>query len=493
MNQNKNEKTKKLQNIIELKREPYPHFFAKKHSLHTILKEQETYIATQQLLVTAGRFVSSRRMGKVVFGELVEQHQKLQIYLAQKNLPEDYELVSQLDIGDILGVEGTLFRTKLGETTLSVTKLVLLSKALLPWPIPKEKKVDDERVVFDQFKDKQIRYRQRPLDLTLNKESYDVFYKRTKIVENIRHYLNNNGYLEVETPILQPIYGGANARPFVTHHNTLDMKLYLRIANELYLKRCIIGGMERVYEFSKDFRNEGIDRTHNPEFTQIEFYQAYADYHIMMEHFENIYNSACQSVNGSSIFYYQGQKIDLTPPWRRLSMKDALKQYAEIDIDILQDNEIQNILSKYKLQLPQYNRGLATEKIFAELCEHKLIEPVFIMDHPKETTPLCKAHREHKDLIERFEPYINGWEIGNGYTELNDPILQRTLLLEQKAREEAGEQETHPMDENFLQALEYGMPPTGGIGMGIDRMVMLLTNQKNIRDVILFPLLKAHE
>jgi lysyl-tRNA synthetase class 2 len=315
--------------------------------------------------------------------------------------------------------------------------------------------------------------------------------KRSRILQAIREYLMGQGYLEVETPVLQPIYGGANARPFTTHHNALDIPLYLRVSNELYLKRCIVGGFPKVFEFSKDFRNEGIDRTHNPEFTLLEFYEAFADYNDMMRHFENLYAAACVAAHGSPRFSFQGKTFDLTPPWPRITVKEALRKFAGVDVDALSDEALQAELAKSQVELKgRYLRGLAVKALFEARCESHLDGPVFIIDHPKESTPLCKAHRSDPSLVEQFEPYINGWEVGNAYSELNDPIRQRQLLMEQVERGRGGEDETHPLDEDFLRALEYGMPPTGGVGVGVDRMIMLLTDSPNIKDVLLFPLMK---
>ena len=482
----------KLSKLRTLGVNPYPYRYEKSTTIQSVIENQETYIEQDEDLKLAGRLMAFRRQGKTTFCNLKEDTYRLQLYVSQKILnKEEYEKFKCLDLGDIIGVEGALFKTRTGELSLNVKKFKILCKALRPLPVPKEKIEDGQKLIFDQFTNKEQRYRQRYVDLILNENVMVVFKKRAKIIRAVRDYLERNGYLEVETPVLQRIYGGANAQPFETHHNTLNMKLFLRISNELFLKRCIIGGLDRVYEIVKDFRNEGIDKTHNPEFTMVEFYQAYADYDDMMVHFENIYAEACRAIHGTTKIKYQGTEIDLTPPWQRLTMKDAIKKYAGFDVDAKSDEELQEILKSRGIE-PEggYIRGLAISEIFEAYCEDQLIQPVFITDHPKETTPLCKIHRADESLVERFEPYIVGWELGNSYSELNDPKIQQKLFQEQIERGKKGEDETHPMDDDFIKALEFGMPPTGGIGLGIDRMVMLLTDQPSIRDVLLFPLMR---
>jgi lysyl-tRNA synthetase class 2 len=485
----------KLEKLRSLGVNPYPYRFDRSHHLSEVLENKDALIEGETEISISGRLVAFRRQGKTAFCNLKEGSERLQLYVSQKIVqPDPYEIFKCLDLGDFIGVEGSLFMTRTGELSLNVKRFEVLCKTVRPLPVPKEKIVDGEKQIFDQFKNTEQRYRQRYIDLVLNDNVVDVFKKRSLIVKSTREYLEDLGYMEVETPTLQSIYGGASARPFETHHNSLDMKLYLRVSNELFLKRCIIGGLERVYEIVKDFRNEGIDRTHNPEFTQIEFYQAYADYNDMMVHFENIYAKASLAVNGTTKIQYQGQDLDLTPPWERLTMKDAIKKYAGFDVDDKTDAELIDLLKKKGIELEGgFIRGVAISEIFEAYCEEYLIQPVFIIDHPKESTPLCKIHRKDPTLVERFEPYINGWELGNAYSELNDPEMQRHFFQEQVERGRGGEDETHPMDDDFLTALEFGMPPTGGIGLGIDRMVMLLTDQKTIRDVILFPLMREIE
>lgn len=487
-----NARLEKLERLKNLGQNPYPYRFEKSISVKELIEQKDTLIKDETEVKLCGRLIAFRRQGKTAFCNLKDGLDRVQLYVSKNEVGEEpYEVFKCLDLGDFIGVCGVVFLTRTGELSINVKKFEILCKTTRPLPVPKEKMVDGEKVIFDQFKNVEQRYRQRHVDLVLNDDVVEVFKKRSIIIKTLRNYLERQGFLEVETPTLQAIYGGASAQPFETHHNTLDMKLYLRISNELYLKRCIVGGIDRVYEIVKDFRNEGIDRTHNPEFTQVEYYQAYADYNDMMVHFETIYAEACTAVNGTTKIKYQGVDLDLTPPWRRLSMKDAIKEYAGFDIDEKSDDELVSLLKAKGIEIKgNFSRGLAISEVFEAYCEDQLIQPVFIIDHPMETTPLCKMHRTEPGLVERFEPYINGWEVGNAYSELNDPILQRKFLQDQVERGRGGEEETHPMDEDFIQAIEYGMPPTGGTGLGIDRMVMLLTNQATIRDVILFPLMR---
>jgi len=483
----------KLHKLREMGINPYPYSFPLTHDSAALARDREALLASEQSVAFAGRIVRYNLKGKIAFIHLKDGMGRLQVMFGRDAVGEPgFELVKMLDIGDWIGVHGPMFITKTGEYSVRAQQVELLSKAVRPLPIPKEK-VDEQgnKVIFDEFKDVETRYRQRYVDLTLNDSVREVFLKRSRIIQALREYLLNQSYLEVETPVLQSVYGGANARPFTTHHNALDIPLYLRVSNELYLKRCIVGGFPKVFEFAKDFRNEGIDRTHNPEFTLLEFYQAYADYNDMMKHFENIYAAACVAANGSPRFTFQGKSFDLTPPWPRLTMKDALKKFAGLDVDSLSDNALKAELVKSEVELKgHYLRGLAIKALFEARCEHQLEGPIFIIDFPKESTPLCKGHRSDPSLVEQFEPYINGWEVGNAYSELNDPLAQRSLLEEQVERGRGGEDETHPLDEDFLRALEYGMPPTGGVGIGVDRMIMLLTDSPTIKDVLLFPLMK---
>ncbi len=482
----------KLTRLRELGVDPYPYRFAPTHEAWALLEQGDALVESGGEVALAGRLVALRRQGKAAFAHVKDNHTRIQIYVRQDAVGEDAFAVFELfDLGDHIGARGTMMRTRTGELTLRVSRIELLSKAIRPMPVPKVEVRNGEEVVHDRFQDTEQRYRQRYVDLALNDPVAEVFVARTRIIQTLRQYLIDAGFLEVETPSLQVLYGGAAATPFTSHHKALDLPLYLRISDELYLKRLVVGGFNRVFEIGKDFRNEGIDRNHNPEFTMVEFYEAYADYRDMMEHFEAIWERCAVAVHGGTRFEYQGQALDVKRPWRRMTMLEALKELGQCDFAALGDEEVRALLAKHEIELEGgYSRGLAMQALFEERCEAQLIQPTFITDFPKETTPLCKVHRESPELVERFEPYIAGWEIGNAYTELNDPQVQRALLEEQAARREKGDAEAHPYDADFVRAMEYGMPPMGGVGMGIDRMVMLLTDQYSIRDVILFPTLK---
>ena len=482
----------KLEKIRQLGIDPYPYSYQISHTIPEIYKNAEVLIKSQSDISIAGRLLAIRGKGKAIFANIQAQHTRLQIYIRQDTLGESiFEIFKLCDIGDHLGISGTLMYTKTGELTLRAISFKLLSKSIRPMPVPKIEEKENELIIHDEVKDKELRYRQRYLDLILNPKVAEVFQKRSLIFETIRKYLRGEGFLEVETPTLQTVYGGANATPFVTHHKALDQQFFLRIANELYLKRLISGGFDAVFEFVKNFRNEGIDRTHNPEFSALEFYQSYIDYNVIMRHTENICELCAKAVNSSTKLEYEGNIIELKAPWRRLSMLEAIHTLGGIPIENMSDKEVKNLLNEKGWELDSdYNRGLAIQLIFEETCENQLIQPTFITDHPKETSPLCKRNRENPELLERFEAYINGWEIANAYSELNDPVIQRHLMEEQVERGRGGEKETQPLDEDFLRAMEYGMPPMGGVGMGIDRLVMLLTGQSTIRDVILFPTMR---
>jgi lysyl-tRNA synthetase class 2 len=482
----------KLEKIKALGKNPYPYKYEQTHSTEQLKDQQESLLADNTHVACAGRVVRFNRKGKMTFLHLKDDFGRIQAVIMRDQVGEDnYEVVKLLDIGDWVGISGTMTVTNAGEYSIRANSVELLSKALRPLPIPKEKVEDGKKIIYDEFKDTETRYRQRYVDLALNDSVRDTFQKRFKIMQTIRAYLLEHGYMEVDTPVLQSIYGGASARPFTTHHNSQNMELYLRISNELFLKRCIVGGFSKVFEFSRNFRNEGMDKTHNPEFTVLEFYEAFSDYNDMMVHFENLYSRCAIAVNGTTKITYEGTEIDLKTPWRRLTMKDALKEYAQLDVDSLSDEELQQELSNREIELKgDYLRGLAIQELFEATCEEHLIQPTFIIDHPAESTPLCKVHREDDSLVERFEPYINGWEIGNAYSELNDPQVQRRLFEEQVERGRGGEEETHVMDEDFLRSMEYGMPPIGGVGIGIDRLTMLLTDSSSIKDVLLFPLMR---
>lgn len=442
----------------------------------------------------AGRIMSRRIMGNASFAEIMDSSGRIQIYLRRDDLcqGEDKTLYNTvfkhlLDIGDIIGVKGHVFRTQVGEITVHVDELTLLCKSIRPLPIVKEK----DGIIFDAVTDPEMRYRQRYVDLILNPQVRDVFRKRTRIIQSMRELFNSRGYLEVETPILQPIPGGASARPFITHHNTLDIPLYLRIANELYLKRLIVGGYEGVYEFAKDFRNEGMDRTHNPEFTVMEIYIAYKDYNWMMTFTEEIIKKAVLDLHGKTEIVYNDMIIDLNPPYKRISMTDAIRENTGFDISGMEENDLRKVCDKLDVpHTPEMGKGKLIDAIFGEKCEHNYIQPTFIIDYPAETSPLTKMHRSKPGLVERFELMINGKEITNAYSELNDPIDQMERFQDQLRLSEKGDDEAMFIDLDFVRALEYGMPPTSGMGLGIDRLAMLLTNQPSIQDVLLFPQMK---
>jgi lysyl-tRNA synthetase class 2 len=481
------QRLQKLEKLRELGIEPYPYYFDKTHSSKQIKEQFETL--ENQTVKIAGRIMANRLMGKAAFADLQDMEGRIQLFIRKNELGEKgFELYKLLDIGDIIGVTGTVFRTKTGEISIAVTELQLLAKAIRPLPIAKEKEEDGKKVVYDAFSDKEMRYRQRYVDLIVNPQVKEIFIKRSKIIKAMREMLDAQGYLEVETPILQPIYGGASARPFVTHHNTLDMKLYLRIANELYLKRLIVGGFEGVYEFAKDFRNEGMSRFHNPEFTQMELYVAYKDYHWMMDFTEKLFQHVAMTVLGTTKITYQGQEVDLTPPFRRMPLLEGIKEYAGVDLYGKTEEEMRAIAKKLNIQVEDsWGSGKIIDEIFGEYVEPNLIQPTFIMDHPVEISPLAKKHREKPGLVERFELVIVGKEVSNAFTELNDPRDQRERFEAQMGLKARGDEEAQVLDEDFLRALEYGMPPTAGIGIGIDRLTMLLTDQPSIRDVLLFP------
>lgn len=472
---------------------PYPYKFDRTH-FSGELKENFNELEGTQVAVS-GRIMAIRKMGKASFCHIQDMHGRLQLYIARDAIGvETYTMFKTLDIGDFIGVNGLLKKTKTGEVSVFANHLELLSKSIRPLPIAKEKEEDGKKVVYDQFADKETRYRQRYVDLVVNPEVKDVFVKRSKIITAIREFLNKKDFLEVETPILQPIYGGAAARPFTTHHNTLDMKLYLRIANELYLKRLIVGGFDRVYEFAKDFRNEGMDRFHNPEFTQVELYVAYQDYNWMMDFVEQIFNHIAQTLNGTSVIKFKGHDIDLAAPWRRLPILEAIKEYTGKDLRGLDETVARKIADELNVETaPEMGYGKIVDEIFGELVEPNLIQPTFIMDHPVEMSPLAKKHRSEPGLVERFEPIIGGKEVGNAFSELNDPIDQRERFTAQMELRSRGDEEAQMLDEDFLRALEYGMPPTTGLGIGIDRLVMLMTDQPSIRDVIFFPQMRPEK
>ncbi|HLN20488.1 MAG TPA: lysine--tRNA ligase [Bacteroidales bacterium] len=442
----------------------------------------------------AGRIMSRRIMGNASFAEIMDSTGRIQIYIRRDDVcpGEDKTLYNTvfkhlLDIGDIIGIKGFVFVTQMGETTVHVKEFTVLSKSVRPLPVVKEK----DGVLFDAVTDPELRYRQRYVDLIINPQVKDVFRKRTQIIQTMRQMFNSHGYLEVETPILQPIPGGATARPFITHHNALDIPLYLRIANELYLKRLIVGGYEGVYEFAKDFRNEGMDRTHNPEFTVMEIYIAYKDYNWMMTFTEEIIKNVALALHGKTEIVYGDKVISLQTPFRRISMLDSIKENTGIDIMGMDEEELIKVCDR--LAVPHdktMGKGKLIDAIFSEKCEHSLVQPTFIIDYPTETSPLTKMHRSKPGVTERFELFINSKEIANAYSELNDPIDQFERFQDQLRLSEKGDDEAMFIDMDFVRALEYGMPPTSGMGMGIDRLTMLMTNQPSIQDVLFFPQMK---
>lgn len=471
----------KLNEIREFGVEPYPHKYEPTHTTLVIHRDfaetQETSDETQRIRL-AGRIMTKRDHGKSSFAHLQDSEGRIQIYVRRDKVgAEPYLVYRRFDVGDIIGVEGVVFRTRTGELTVLVDEVQLLSKSIRPLP---EK--------WHGLQDKQTRYRQRYADLIMNPEVKRVFIKRTQIVQAIRDMLNAQSFIEVETPVLQPIYGGASARPFTTYHHTLAQSLYLRIANELYLKRLIVGGFDRVYEFSRDFRNEGMDRDHNPEFTMLELYQAYADYLDIMALTETLIADTVARVHGTTKIPYQEHEIDFTPPWRRLTMIASIQEQSGIDAASLSADELYTAAVDAGVALAgDESKGEIIAELFDALVEPKLIQPTFITDYPLEVSPFAKKKPDNPAFVERFEFFISGMEVGNAFSELNDPVDQRQRFIEQANRLENGDEEAFMLDEDYLRALEYGMPPTGGLGIGIDRLTMLLTNQYAIRDVILFP------
>ena len=441
-----------------------------------------------------GRLVSLRAHGKTTFADLSDRSGRIQLYFKSKELGERFALLDHFDIGDWVGVEGPLMRTRAGEVTVRVESFELLAKSVRPLPFGKSEidPVTGAERVHGGFTDVEQRYRQRYADLAVHPDVRRVFLQRTRLVTALRRFLDARGYIEVETPVLQPLYGGASARPFVTHHNALDMPLFLRIADELYLKRLIVGGLERVYEISKDFRNEGIDRTHNPEFTMLEFYQAFADYEDMMDLVEEMLAFAVAELNdGARIITFEGESLDFSPPFQRLRFLDALRDYSGMDTESMSDDELSAAVRALGVSDVQtMGRGKLLDELFKEHVESKLKDPVFIIDYPRELSPLAKPKRGNPRLVERFELMVAGREVANAFSELNDPFDQRERFEAQVALREGGDEEAQSLDEDYLRAMEYGMPPNGGVGIGIDRLTMLLTDQPSIRDVILFPTMR---
>ena len=482
----------KLQAIRDLGIDPYPAALFPVDNDSQSIKDN---FEEGKSVIIAGRLMSRRIQGKASFAELQDSSGRIQLYFNRDEIceGEDKILYNELykrllDIGDIIGLEGTLFTTQVGEKTIMVKSFQILNKTLRPLPLPK---ADSDGNIYDEFSDPELRYRQRYLDLILNPKVKDTFIKRTKITNSIRSFFNEKNYLEVETPILQPIPGGAAARPFLTHHNAMNIPLYLRIANELYLKRLIVGGFDGVYEFAKDFRNEGMDRSHNPEFTVMELYVAYKDYFWMMKMTENLLEKVAIDTNGTSAVVVGENTIDFKAPYPRIPLLEAIKIHTGIDVSLMDEKQLRSTAEDFGIKVDDtMGEGKLIDRIFGEKCEHHFIQPTFITDYPKSMSPLTKQHRNNPKLTERFELMVNGKELANAYSELNDPIDQRERFEAQLTLSEKGDDEAMFIDQDFLRALEYGMPPTSGIGIGIDRLTMLLTNNSSIQEVLFFPQMK---
>ena len=487
-----------LAELREMGIEPYPAAEFEVNALSTeILESFKDDAAEPQKVKIAGRMMSSRVMGKASFIELQDSKGRIQVYITRDDICPDedkslYNVVFKklLDLGDFVGIEGFVFRTKMGEISVHAEKLTVLSKSIKPLPIVKQK----DGVTYDSFEDPEMRYRRRYVDLAVNDGIKDIFIKRTQVYKSMRDFFDTRGYMEVETPILQAIPGGASARPFITHHNALDIPLYLRIANELYLKRLIVGGFDGVYEFSKNFRNEGMDRTHNPEFTAMEIYVAYKDYNWMMEFTENMVEKICLDVNGTTEVKVGENIINFKAPYKRVTMLDSIKEFTGYDLNGKSESEIREICKKLNLDIDDtMGKGKLIDELFGEFCEGNYIQPTFITDYPIEMSPLTKKHRENPELTERFELMVNGKELCNAYSELNDPIDQLARFQDQLKLSEKGDDEAMFIDMDFVRALEYGMPPTSGMGIGMDRLVMLLTGQEAIQEVLFFPQMRPEK
>lgn len=482
-----NQRKEKLKELERNSIEPYAYSFDKNNQTSEILdkyKDLKNEEKTDDVASVAGRITRIRVMGKALFADMQDQNGRIQLYIKSDEIGEEqYKIFTKLiDIGDIIGAKGTIFRTKTGEISLWIKNYKLLSKSLRPLP---EK--------WHGLQDVEIRYRKRYLDLIANPNIKETFVKRAEIIAAIREFMNKRGFIEVEIPSLQTLYGGAKAKPFKTHINAWNLDMYLSISPELYLKRLLVSGFEKIYSIAKVFRNEGVDKSHNPEFTMFECYQAYTDYNGMMSLLEDMINHVLKRIHAGKIIEYDNKKLHFKKPWPRITMLEAIKKYAGIEINKLSDEEIKEFMTNNNIEYrEEYKRGLAIEHIFDELVSNKILQPTHITDHPIETTPLCKPKRGNTHYIERFESFVNGMEISNAYSELNDPILQRKLLKEQADQRE-GFEGAYPMDDDFVNAIEYGMPPAGGLGIGIDRLVMLLTNSNTIRDVILFPTMKPEQ
>ncbi len=479
------DRMKKIEQLRKIGINPYPHKFNRTHTSAEIKKEFseiKTDSTTKNKASIAGRLMIIRDIGKIIFAKLRDGSGDIQIVLQEgKTSGKEFDFFRKyIDSGDFIGAIGVVGKTKTGELSVIVEKVELLSKSILPLP---EK--------WHGLTDKEERYRKRYIDLAMNPDVRRVFEARSQIINSIRKFLDKKGFIETDTPILQPLYGGGAARPFVSELNSLKMQVYMAISKELYLKRLIVGGMEKVYEMNRIFRNEGIDATHNPEFTMLETMWAYVDYNSNMDLFEEMIEQVANEVLGKTKITYQNKEIELKRPWPRLTMFEAIKKYAKIDIKKMSDRELKSFIEERKLKLKNvFSRGIAIEEIFSELVQSNLIQPTIIYDYPAETSPLAKRKKDNFEIAERFEPIINGWEMGNNYSELNEPIILREIFKEEAEKRKKGDEEASPYDEDFVNSLEIGMPPTSGLGLGVDRLVMLLTNSPSIRDVILFPFMK---
>jgi lysyl-tRNA synthetase class 2 len=486
-----------LEQLRNLGINPYPAALYPTDAFSSDIKAEYKDEECRKSVCIAGRIMSRRIMGKASFIELQDSKGRIQVYITRDDIstevqPEMYNTVFKklLDIGDFIGIKGFVFRTQMGEISVHAQELTVLSKSLRPLPIVKYK----DGVAFDAFDDPEQRYRQRYVDLVVNESVKEIFLKRTKVYQSMRDYFNAEGYIEVETPILQSIPGGASARPFITHHNALDMPFYLRVADELYLKRLIVGGFEGVYEFSKNFRNEGMDRTHNPEFTAMEIYVAYKDYNWMMTFTENMIEKICMDVNGTNEIVVGDRTISFKTPFKRITMIDAIKEHTGIDINGMDEVQLRDVCKTLHIEADEtMGKGKLIDEIFGEKCEGNYIQPTFITDYPREMSPLCKRHRDNPELTERFELMVNGKELANAYSELNDPIDQLGRFQEQLKLSEKGDDEAMFIDMDFVCSLEYGMPPTSGMGIGMDRLVMLMTGQQAIQEVLFFPQMKPEK
>ena len=481
------ERIKEIEELRKKGIDPFGQKFPGKESIIEVI-EKFNQIATDEPsdvnVKIAGRVMALRKHGKAVFADLEDQAGRIQVYVKANLIGADsFEIFKDISVGDIVGITGSIFKTRTGELTVLANKFTLLTKTLRTLP---EK--------WHGLTDTEIRYRKRYLDLIANQEIKELFIERSKVIKYVRDFLDNKGFLEVETPVLQPIPGGATATPFVTHHLSLHQDLYLKIAPELYLKRLLVGGLEKVYELNRNFRNEGISTKHNPEFTMLELYEAYANYHTMMDIAEEMVCDILTKLKGTLIIPYQDKMLNFTPPWKRLSMYDSIKSTIGVDPEEMKDSDLEGIISQYQLELPKNTtKGEVVNELFEKKVEHTLIQPTFIIDYPVEVSPLSKQKPEHPHLVERFELFINSMEIANAFTELNDPLEQKLRFLQQAEGKSQGEINQNFVDYDYIEALEYGMPPAGGMGIGIDRLIMLLTNKDSIREVILFPQLKRKE